>query len=63
MINAVELSFRERRWVSLPLAVTLSAALDRFFEHYYRRRPVNATFTGRPRVRRRAAGLVAAPAG
>ena len=21
-------------------------ALDRFFEHYYRRRPVNATFTG-----------------
>ena len=24
----------------------MSAALDRFFEHYYRRRPVNATFTG-----------------
>lgn len=24
----------------------VSAALDRFFEHYYRRRPVNATFTG-----------------
>jgi hypothetical protein len=23
-----------------------SAALDRFFDHYYRRRPVNATFTG-----------------
>ena len=24
----------------------MSTALDRFFEHYYRRRPVNATFTG-----------------
>ena len=24
----------------------MSAALDRFFEHYYGRRPVNATFTG-----------------
>jgi hypothetical protein len=24
----------------------VSAALDRFFDHYYRRRPVNATFTG-----------------
>jgi hypothetical protein len=24
----------------------MSDALDRFFEHYYRRRPVNATFTG-----------------
>lgn len=24
----------------------MSGALDRFFEHYYRRRPVNATFTG-----------------
>ena len=24
----------------------MSAALDRFFEHYYRRHPVNATFTG-----------------
>lgn len=24
----------------------MSAALDRFFDHYYRRRPVNATFTG-----------------
>jgi hypothetical protein len=24
----------------------VSTALDRFFEHYYRRRPVNATFTG-----------------
>ena len=24
----------------------MSAALDRFFEHYYARRPVNATFTG-----------------
>ena len=24
----------------------MSAALDRFFEHYYRRRPVSATFTG-----------------
>jgi hypothetical protein len=24
----------------------MSESLDRFFEHYYRRRPVNATFTG-----------------
>ena len=24
----------------------MSSALDQFFEHYYRRRPVNATFTG-----------------
>ena len=24
----------------------MSAGLDRFFDHYYRRRPVNATFTG-----------------
>src|SRR5438874_12528796 len=24
----------------------VSDALDRFFDHYYRRRPVNATFTG-----------------
>lgn len=24
----------------------MTTALDRFFEHYYRRRPVNATFTG-----------------
>jgi hypothetical protein len=24
----------------------VSAAIERFFEHYYRRRPVNATFTG-----------------
>ena len=27
-------------------ARAVSDALDRFFEHYYRRRPVNATFTG-----------------
>ena len=27
-------------------AVTPGAALDRFFEDYYRRRPVTATFTG-----------------
>ena len=27
-------------------ARAVSTALDRFFEHYYRRRPVNATFTG-----------------
>ena len=24
----------------------MSASLDRFFDHYYRRRPVTATFTG-----------------
>ena len=45
LINAVELSFRERRWVSIPLG-PVSGALDSFFGHYYRRRPVNATFTG-----------------
>ena len=29
-----------------PVSTAAAAALDRFFEHYYRRRPVNATFTG-----------------
>ena len=50
-INAVERSFRERRWVTLPLDVSgadapATAALDRFFDAFYRRRPVSATFTG-----------------
>ena len=45
-INAVEQSFRERRWVDAAAGVTPAAALDRFFERYYRRRPVTATFTG-----------------
>jgi hypothetical protein len=32
--------------VGLDSTSAVSAALDRFFAHYYRRRPVNATFTG-----------------
>ena len=47
VINAVEQSFRERRWVVAAAGPTADArTLDRFFESYYRLRPVNATFTG-----------------
>ena len=47
MINAVEQSYRERRWVTSATRVERpSTALDRFFAAYYRQRPVTATFTG-----------------
>ena len=42
------------RWHDAP-----AARLDRFFAHYYRRRPVKATFTGVHEHDRPAAGLVA----
>ena len=50
VINAVEHSFRERRWVApacrCDAAGAPMTALDAFFDSYYRVRPVNATFTG-----------------
>ncbi len=64
IINAVEQSFRERRWVTLPLRVGSAPRrpLPRSIASsitFYRRRPVSATFTGLPRPRRPPARLVA----
>ena len=60
LINAVELSFRERRWVSIPLDGELSVtALDRFFDALLSAAPGERDVHRRARVRRSAARLVA----
>ena len=58
-INAVEASLPGAAMGDAAARMTPSAALDRFFERYYRRRPVTATFTGVHDSRPSAAGLVA----